>query len=165
MRPAPSSSRPARQALKFTGSRCSRLWAGCRLSECLAADWGDFDGESLRVVGKGKRERIVPILPAAREAMGERRDRGRIFRRFHPNTVSHRFSRIALSVGGKKTLHGLRHSAATYMLKSGIPLSVARKVLGHADIRTTQVYAKVCDDLVRAEMTRLRYADEGRDAG
>lgn len=134
------------------------LWTGCRLSECLAADWRDFDGESLRIVGKGNRERTVPILPAAREAMGERRDLGRIFRRFHPNTVSHRFSRIALSVGCSKTFHGLRHSAATYMLKSGIPLAVVQKVLGHADIRTTQIYAKVCDDLVRAELAKLKFA-------
>ena len=134
------------------------LWTGCRLSECLSADWRNFDGESLRIVGKGNRERTVPILPAAREAMGERRDLGRIFRRFHPNTVSHRFSRIALSVGCGKTFHGLRHSAATYMLKSGIPLAVVQKVLGHADIRTTQIYAKVCDDLVRTELAKLKFA-------
>ncbi len=133
------------------------LWTGCRLSECLSAEWQRFDGEGLRVIGKGNRERIIPILAPAREVMGERKDIGRIFRQFHPNTVSHRFSLIATSVGCEKTFHGLRHSAATYMLKNRIPLNVVQKILGHAEIRTTQIYAQVIDEMVREEMQKLRF--------
>lgn len=135
------------------------LWTGCRLQECLAAEWQNFDGSSIKICGKGGKERVVPVMPAALEVMGDRRDIGRIFAKLHPDTVSHRFSAIAVSAGCAKTFHGLRHSAATYMLKSGIPLAVVQKVLGHADIRTTQIYAKVCDEMVRAEMAKLHFAN------
>jgi len=50
-------------------------------------EWQRFDGERVRSIGKGNRERSVPILPPAREAMGERRDIGRIFHSFHPGEV------------------------------------------------------------------------------
>ena len=127
------------------------LWTGCRLSEILGVRWQDVNGEFCRVTGKGSKERIVPLLAGALEAMGEVKDVGPVFRQFHPNTVSHRFKDIAIACKVEARFHNLRHTAATVMLEAGIRLATIKKVLGHADIRTTEIYAKVLDEEMLAE--------------
>lgn len=50
-----------------------------------------------------------------------------------------------------------RHTCATYLLKSGVPLEVVQKILGHASIGTTQIYAQVLDDVKKREMAKLKF--------
>lgn len=133
------------------------LWTGCRRREVLGVNWQDMRGVNMLVRGKGKRERMIPLLPQAREVMGEPMDIGRVFPNWHPDTVSHRFAEACEKAGVDARFHDIRHTSATNMLSNGIPLPVVQKILGHADIRTTQIYAKVVDEIVQAEMQKLKF--------
>ena len=133
------------------------LWTGCRRSEILGLTWQSVSDKHLTVLGKGGKERQIFLLSNAREAMGKKQDIGYVFARLHKDTVSHRFRKIAKECGIKSRFHDLRHTAATFMLQSGIPLEVIQKILGHSDIRTTQIYTQVLDKMMEEEMKKLRY--------
>ena len=132
--------------------------SGLRLSELCAlvvADV-DLDGGLVRVLGKGRRVRVVPVGRYAREAVrawlavrAELAGPGesalfvsRRGRRIAPRTVQARFARRALErgVGVHVHPHMLRHSFATHLLESSGDLRAVQELLGHADIGTTQVY-------------------------
>lgn len=134
------------------------VWTGCRLSEILNAKWEHANGDSIRITGKGDKTRVIPLLPGAMDAMGERKESGPIFRQNHPDTVSHWFKDICVRCGLHDVhFHTLRHSAATQMVSSGIKLEVIQKILGHCDIRTTQIYAQIVDRVMVDEMRKLRW--------
>ena len=143
---------------------------GCRASEVVGLRPGDLDlvGGSARCIGKGDKERIVPLGAKAREALSEymTRDRPRLIagRLDVPNifvtTRGRPLSRIglwkivkthALAAGlpGAVSPHTLRHSFATHLLAGGADLRVVQEMLGHASIATTQIYTRV-------ELSRLR---------
>jgi integrase/recombinase XerC len=136
---------------------------GIRVSELCGLDLGDLDEERrmVRVMGKGRRERVVPVgIPAAR-AVAQWRDTGRprlvttqsgaaLFLgarggRLGPRTarrVVH--ARIAAAGGVPDTSpHGLRHTAATHLLEGGADLRSVQEILGHASLSTTQIYTHV----------------------
>jgi site-specific recombinase XerD len=136
------------------------LYTGCRRRESLNLDWSkiDFNGRSCRVMGKGSRERIVPLLePILKVLRPIKRDIGKVFRQYHPDTVSKKFHELAKSCGIDARLHDLRHSCATYLLKSGVPLEVVQKILGHSRISTTMIYTPVMDEVMKREMKKLRF--------
>ncbi len=84
--------------------------------------------------------------------------RGPVFIQWHSDTITHRFKAVARACGIEDVhFHNLRHSTATQMLESGIPLEVVQRILGHSDIRVTQIYAKVRDQLVKREMAKLKW--------
>lgn len=131
--------------------------AGLRLSEAAALDIGDVDlarGE-VRVLGKGRRERIVPIGRGAEEALraylADRGGaRGALFRNRSGERLSRRsiqrvVSRILARVGrsGRFTTHTLRHSFATHLLDRGADLRAVQELLGHASLASTQIYTHV----------------------
>jgi integrase/recombinase XerD len=139
---------------------------GLRVSELVGLDAGDWDRSAglLRVVGKGDKERVVPIAGAAQRALGEYLTAGRPHlhaaksrRRPDPSAVflnrrGGRLTRQAIhrmvrSYGGRVGLelhpHTLRHSFATHLLEGGADLRTLQEMLGHADITTTQVYTHV----------------------
>jgi integrase/recombinase XerD len=135
------------------------LWTGCRRNEGLFLTWPDVDFENARakVRGKGGRERIVPLVaPVIAVLEPIRKDLGRVFAPHHPDTMSKRFHAYAAACGIKARLHDLRHSAATYMLQSGIDLRVVQAILGHAQISTTMIYTHVLDDLKQREMQKMK---------
>ena len=134
---------------------------GLRIAEALALDVRDApapDGEAmLRVVGKGGKERIVPVLPAVREAVAAwlalRPDRqpasplfvgargGRLDAAVAQRTLRH-FRRL-YGLPEHATPHALRHSFATHLLAGGADLRSIQDLLGHASLSTTQRYTAV----------------------
>ncbi len=136
---------------------------GARVSELCGLDIDDLDTarNTVRVLGKGGKERVVPIgepaaraagdwLRAGRPALANERSGAALFLgarggRLHPNSarrIVH--SRIA-EVGGVPDLapHGLRHSAATHLLEGGADLRSVQEILGHASLQSTQLYTHV----------------------
>ena len=132
--------------------------SGLRLSELCSLDVADVDLEDglVRVLGKGRKGRVVPVGRHAREAIeawlpvraalagaGERAlfvsRRGR---RISARSVQSRFARRAFERGTGAHVHPhmLRHSFATHLLESSGDLRAVQELLGHADIGTTQVY-------------------------
>lgn len=134
------------------------LYTGCRRSEIKNLKWQDVDNETCRITGKGNRERVIHLLPPAIDAMGGRKDIGPVFKKCHIDNYSKAFKVIAKECRiNDVCFHNLRHSAATQMIESGIPLEIIQRILGHSDIRTTQIYAQVFDKVVAKEMLKLKY--------
>ena len=139
------------------------VWgSGLRLAELVGLDWRDVDLEArqLRVLGKGRKERIVPLTDPAVAALREWRPRtpgtgpvvpgrnGRIGRRTIERDVE-----AALSANGDGTPawpHALRHSFATHLLDGGADLVSVQTLLGHSSISTTQVYTHVSVERLKA---------------
>jgi len=95
----------------------------------------------------------------AKHVMGPQKDIGHVFTDWHPDTITHRFAaaRDACGLSRDIRFHTLRHSAATQMLSAGIPLPVIQRILGHASISTTQIYAEVLDQVAHAEMAKMTW--------
>lgn len=132
---------------------------GLRISEALGLRWRDAPlGESLRVRGKGGRERVVPVLPVAAEAVEAYRRlcpwepgadgplfvgaRGGALGPRHVQKVTAK-ARLQLGLPASATPHSLRHSFATHLLEAGGDLRSIQELLGHASLTTTQIYTGV----------------------
>lgn len=131
--------------------------SGLRISEALSLKRRDAPlAEVLRILGKGGKERLVPILPVAREAVEtylslcpyalEPEDA--LFRGARGGPLSPRLlqlrmasARARLGLPASATPHALRHSFATHLLAAGGDLRAIQELLGHASLSTTQVYA------------------------
>jgi integrase/recombinase XerC len=132
---------------------------GLRISEALALNRGALPlGLSLRVLGKGHKERLVPVLPAVSEAValyaescpfrGDKDDAlfvGARGKRLDPAIAqkSMRSLRHQLQLPDTATPHALRHSFATHLLGGGGDLRAIQELLGHASLSTTQRYTEV----------------------
>jgi integrase/recombinase XerD len=144
--------------------------AGLRVSELVGLDVDDVDLEegSVRVLGKGGKERDVPIGRFAREAiaaylirvrpgLATRRSRGALFLnrrdggRLTRQGVSAIVEAHAAGAGIAKNVspHTLRHSFATHLLEGGADVRVVQELLGHASVATTQVYTLVTREHLR----------------
>lgn len=129
---------------------------GLRISEALNLTRAVLPlGEALRIVGKGGKERIVPVLPAARDAVsayvrvcpyvGDETTplflgvRGK---KLNPRAVQKvmEATRLQLGLPATATPHALRHSFATHLLEAGGDLRSIQELLGHASLSTTQAY-------------------------
>ena len=141
---------------------------GIRVSELCGLDIGDLDGvrRTVRVVGKGSKERVVPIGIPALRSVQDWLDRGRpavitaqqgsprqslaVFLgvrggRIDPRTVR-RVVHARIAAAGPvpdTSPHGLRHTAATHLLEGGADLRSVQEILGHASLATTQIYTHV----------------------
>ncbi|MDZ7601458.1 MAG: tyrosine recombinase XerC [Hoeflea sp.] len=133
---------------------------GLRISEALALTPADLprQGGTLRITGKGGKTRIVPLLPAASEAIAAYRKlcpfqpgpdepmfRGARGGVLQPAIVQKEMRRLrsALDLPESATPHALRHSFATHLLAGGGDLRTIQELLGHASLSTTQVYTGV----------------------
>lgn len=136
---------------------------GLRISELISLDVADIDfiGESLRVVGKGSKERMIPIGGPALSALQRYRQHAAITN--GPLFLSKRRTRItqqAIDLLLKKYIrlssipfdispHKLRHSFATHLLDAGADLRSVQAMLGHASLSTTQIYTHVTKERMR----------------
>ena len=139
--------------------------AGLRVSEAVGLDRGgvDLEGRLVRVLGKGGKERIVPVGRQAVEALRRYLARGRPYldRRHRPELFLNAkggpltragafliLRRLAESAGldpARVHPHLLRHSFATHLLEGGADLRSVQEMLGHADLGTTELYTHVSD--------------------
>lgn len=132
---------------------------GLRISEALGLTGADFPlPQVLRIIGKGGKERLVPVLPAAQEAVAAYvklcpHDLSRneaLFRGTRGGALNPRLialvmekTRMQLGLPSTATPHALRHSFATHLLSAGGDLRAIQELLGHASLSTTQGYTAV----------------------
>jgi len=138
--------------------------SGMRRAELVGINVSDVDfaDKTIRVIGKGNKQRIVFFNSATADALQAylsvrpRCPDGALFvsrqgRRLSYSQVGHVFAAyVALSgLEGKITPHTMRHSVATHLHKSGVDLMTIKEFLGHESIQTTQIYAEMTLDHVR----------------
>jgi len=145
--------------------------AGLRISELVGLDVDDIDAEdgSVRAMGKGSKERIVPVgsyalaavdayLTRARPMLARARSGPAMFLnqrggRLTRQGVSNILQSAVRRAGVRKrvTPHMLRHSFATHLLEGGADVRVVQELLGHASLSSTQIYTLVTSDRLREE--------------
>jgi len=143
--------------------------AGLRVSELTGLDVDDLDLEegAVRVLGKGSKERDVPIgrmaqdaigtyLRTARPSLATARSRGALFLnarggRLTRQSCARLLAGHARMAGVRRTVtpHDLRHSFATHLLEGGADVRVVQELLGHASVATTQIYTLVTTEHLR----------------
>lgn len=143
---------------------------GLRVSELVSLNVQDVDLDegTVRCMGKGKKERILPIYDRARYALYQYLEKGRprlvreqsgeeaLFLNRRGTRLTRQglwliIKRYVEAVGIQEnvTPHTLRHSFATHMLRGGADLREVQKLLGHANISTTQIYTQVTNERMR----------------
>ncbi len=151
------------------------LNCGMRLSELTGISMSDLDPElrSMRVIGKGNKERIIYLNDSCRDALrayiavrardGEIKDKNALFisrvhKRMSNQTVQWMVYKYLDAAGlGYKNLstHKLRHTAATLMYQSGqVDVRVLKDILGHEQLNTTQIYTHVSDRAMETAMEK-----------
>jgi integrase/recombinase XerC len=143
---------------------------GIRVGELVALDVDslDFARKQVRVLGKGNKERMVPLGDPARDALrtylagarpfvaSDRSPPAALFYNRRGNRMGQRdvramITRYAREVipGGRASPHTLRHTFATHLLEGGADLRSVQELLGHADVKTTQIYTHVSRDRLK----------------
>lgn len=137
--------------------------SGARVAELCGLDFGDVDYErqTIRVLGKGNKERTIPIgnpamsalkawLSHGRPHMANKISESAVFigvrgKRIDQRTVRTVVYEALSALEGVERMgpHGLRHSAATHLLEGGADLRTVQEILGHASLATTQIYTHV----------------------
>ncbi|CAM5186888.1 Tyrosine recombinase XerC OS=Ureibacillus acetophenoni OX=614649 GN=xerC PE=3 SV=1 [Ureibacillus acetophenoni] len=143
--------------------------SGIRVSECISIDLGDIDlnYSILRVMGKGRKERIVPFghfaqdaliryVDEARPKMMKNKTHNRLFVNLRGSELTAGGVRYILnemienaSLKTKIYPHMLRHTFATHLLNNGADLRTVQELLGHANLSSTQVYTHVTKEHLR----------------
>lgn len=171
--PRPLSEDAAKEMLDRVGDLASEPWIaardvavvtllyglGLRISEAVGMTGSQAPlGEVLRVLGKGGKERELPVLPAARNAVDQYcrlcpfdlKPDGPLFRGKRGGALNPRIvqgvvavARAQLGLPATATPHALRHSFATHLLSAGGDLRAIQELLGHASLSTTEAYTAV----------------------
>ena len=124
---------------------------GLRISELSHLQLEDIGNEWVRVMGKGQKQRDIPLLQTTREILNH------YLQTYHPkkflfekkgeklseNSLRYMLTKIFRRIGLKVTPHQLRHSYATSLLNGGAPITDVSELLGHTSMATTQIYTKL----------------------
>lgn len=143
--------------------------SGIRISELVGLDLGDIDRQrsTIKVMGKGSKERVVPLGQPALTAVDNWINKGRaelvseasgsaLFIGSRGKRIDQRVARSIVyqameAIGSDKKLgpHTLRHSAATHLLEGGADLRTVQEILGHSSLATTQIYTHVSQERIK----------------
>ncbi len=152
--------------------------SGLRLSELVGLSVGDLDlaSGSVRVFGKGSRERIVPVGSKAVEALRDYLARDRVLQSARPLFLNRRGGRLTprsverivkkyMTEIGKPAFspHALRHSFATHLLDNGADLRSIQEMLGHRSLSTTQRYTHLLPGRLMRVYDRAHPRGRGRN--
>ena len=171
--PRPVSEEAARDLLDVASLQSGKPWVGLRDTAVLTLLWGcglrisealNLTGreaplpEVMRITGKGGKERIVPVIAPARDAVDayvnacpyDLTGEGPLFRAIRGGALAPRAiqqvmaqARMQLGLPASATPHAMRHSFATHLLNAGGDLRAIQELLGHASLSTTQAYTAV----------------------
>ena len=143
--------------------------SGIRISELVGLDIGDIDRQrsTIKVMGKGSKERVVPLGQPALTAVDNWINKARaelvseasgsaLFIGSRGKRIDQRVARSVVyqameAIGSDKKLgpHTLRHSAATHLLEGGADLRTVQEILGHSSLATTQIYTHVSQERIK----------------
>ncbi len=156
--------------------------SGIRVSELIGLDHGDFDfrGGTLKVMGKGSKERVVPMGRHCQRAIRSYIDAMPLHQKIGPETplftnylgnrlsvrtVQRNLQEFAIEALGTNgtgvTPHTLRHSCATHLLSNGAGLREIQELLGHRSLLTTQKYTQVDTQRLKESYHRSHPASKG----
>jgi integrase len=155
------------------------VWTGLRITELLVLEWSDVrDGYVVVRRGKGRKQRIVPLLPQALAALKEvprrlkdprvfwwMKDRHTTLRRFQRRLVWAGLTKPGKKLDKTKTgepelvagfrFHDLRHTFGAYAAQSGVELEVIAAAMGHTSTTVTKLYAHLSPDYKRNELMKM----------
>lgn len=137
------------------------LLTGCRRKEVVTLTWADIDLDDRRIfikTTKNKKPRIAWITDDLMQVLeGLTPGVGRLFP-WGLRQASRRFQLLCLKVGVKARLHDLRHTYGSYMAMAGVDLYTIGKMMGHLDIKSTQIYAHLSPEHLAQAQTKLANA-------
>jgi integrase/recombinase XerC len=124
---------------------------GLRISELSSLELANISQEWVRVLGKGNKQRDIPLLGFTKELLDEYLNTFRVKKflfekkgeKLSENSLRYIITKVFKRVGLKVTPHQLRHSYATSLLNGGAPIVDVSELLGHASMATTQIYTKL----------------------
>lgn len=148
--------------------------SGMRISEALSITYGDVNNDVIKVIGKGKKQRLIPILNIAKQAIdlyiknlpnalkSNLSAKDLVFlaksgKPYYPTLFQRRVAQCRNSLGLSQnvTPHAFRHSFATHILNSGGDLRSIQALLGHESLCTTQKYLKTDFNKVLADYSKI----------
>ena len=145
---------------------------GVRVGELCKLRINDVapDGSSLRIHGKGSRDRVAyvtdaPLRKELRQLLTQRRSANdtcdalflnRLKLPIRPQSIRSKLRRYAdgLGLARRITPHMLRHTAATLLIETGVDIRFVQRLLGHSSIATTEIYTHVSDEALRSTLER-----------
>ena len=150
------------------------LHTGLRREELLHLIWNDIALERKVLTIQAKDDwrpkdfqvRHIPLAAPALEALqalpGSHEPQTPVFRDrargiFNADTLTHRFADIVRGLNLDGNLHSLRHSFASHLVMSGTDLYTVSKLLGHSSVKTTEIYAHLSPDFLKAAVERLKF--------
>jgi site-specific recombinase XerD len=137
------------------------LYSGVRRAEALQIEAKDIDWENCRVgviakTGKRRTVHLTPVLLDIIKSVGVQV--GKLWP-WALDYVSRKFSQTAQKAGIKARLHDLRHTFASYVLMSGEDIKVVKELLGHTDIKVTEIYAHLSEGYLKQAMGKLNFEE------
>lgn len=165
---------PERDAWKVARDRAIILLlygAGLRSAEALSLPAAvDVDADAIRVLGKGRRERLVPLLPVVAQAVNTyrrlRSPEKLLFEGFSDRDLRRLMQRLREALGLPSTAspHSLRHSFATHIYQNGGDIRTLADLLGHASVSTTAIYMATDEATLLAVVQRCAPERYGKAA-
>ncbi len=133
---------------------------GLRFSDMIALRWNQVDDEFIRLkTQKNEKPVVIPIIENARNILNvQSHERETVFKPITNQKFNFYLHQLEKKAGLNKPLtsHIARHTFATLALESGIRMEVVSNLLGHSDIKTTQIYGKITEKLKQEEMKKMQ---------
>lgn len=139
------------------------LWSGVRRREALSLTWSNIDRKHGLITiptTKNRKPKVVRITPQLANILDEMSGEVGKLWPWHPDAVSHHFLKTARRAGVKARLHDIRHTYASYLLMSGVQLKYVKELLGHKDIKATQIYAHLDRGHLDAALEKLSFKED-----